>query len=319
MMYQPPTDAATVDALDPGARTQYLGNALYPNIYQLVGEQLAAKITGMLLEMPTQNILDCMTAPATLKATVDDALGVLPEEERSTAKPPPASPVAVSPVSVLAGPSNNLWADEDGEDDALPTVGELFASVDKKRAAATLAKSCDDADAMETDSNDGSWQCEWEAATLATEPSDKLSEWMAARLDEQLRIPRAVIEVLGAPAALELLAAVERTQANGGMIVPETGKPRTSGGIFIKLLKDATHLPAAEHAATLERIKREGIDAKKAQQAKKTAARLVRSNTSPVKSPSAPTAAPGAQSPSGPPKAELASFVEAALRRQQSV
>jgi hypothetical protein len=81
-----------------------------------------------------------------------------------------------------------------------------------------------------------------------------LSEWIASRLDELLRIPRAVVETLGAPAALELLAAVERIQAAGGMLVEETGKPRTSGGIFIKLLKEAKHLPAAEHAATLERL-----------------------------------------------------------------
>ena len=50
------------------------------------------------------------------------------------------------------------------------------------------------------------------------------------------------------------------------MIVEETGKPRTPGGIFLKLLKDATELPAEAQQAALARIKKEGADAKKAQQ-----------------------------------------------------
>ena len=59
--------------------------------------------------------------------------------------------------------------------------------------------------------------------------------------------------------ARSLLATTERTLANGGMIVEETGKPRTAGGIFVKLLRDATAelLPADMQAATLSRIKRE--------------------------------------------------------------
>ena len=76
-MYQAPTDASTVDALEPAARMQALGNALYPAICQLLGEPLAGKVTGMLIEMPTQSVLDCLAAPETLKTTVEQALKVL--------------------------------------------------------------------------------------------------------------------------------------------------------------------------------------------------------------------------------------------------
>ncbi|KOO27770.1 hypothetical protein Ctob_008473 [Chrysochromulina tobinii] len=322
-MYQAPTDASTVDALEPAARMQYLGSALYAPIFQMLGEPLAGKVTGMLIEMPTQNILDCLREHVTLKATVDEALKALPEEMRAMAAPPPPSPQASSPVSVLAGASNDLWADDDGEDDELPSVDQLFAAAEKKKRASSMVvpipfSSIQGGDAMDTDDGAAAngWMCEWDAAALAAEPTDKLSEWIASRLDELLRIPRAVVETLGAPAALELLAAVERIQAAGGMLVEETGKPRTSGGIFIKLLKEAKHLPAAEHAATLERLKREGNEAKKAQQAKKNAARFVRVN-SPTK---LPTASPVAERvASGPPKPALADYVEIALRRQQTV
>jgi hypothetical protein len=39
-----------------------------------------------------------------------------------------------------------------------------------------------------------------------------------------------------------LLAQTEQVQAAGGMIVAETGKPRTSGGVYLQLLKQASHL-----------------------------------------------------------------------------
>ena len=68
------------------------------------------------------------------------------------------------------------------------------------------------------------------------------------------REPRAVVEHLGTDVALDLLEQTERVQAEGGMIVPDTGKPRTSGGIFFKLLKDASDLPRAEQEADVLRI-----------------------------------------------------------------
>ena len=83
------------------------------------------------------------------------------------------------------------------------------------------------------------------------------------RLQEpQVRIPRAVVEHLGSATALELLAYTEQVQASGGMYVPETGKPRTHGGVFLQLLKEANHLPWEAQQAALHRIKVEGKNVK---------------------------------------------------------
>ena len=60
---------------------------------------------------------------------------------------------------------------------------------------------------------------------------------------------------------------------NGGMIVEETGKARTPGGIYLKLLKDAKDLPEEGQLAALARIKKEGAEAKKAKTAQLAAKR----------------------------------------------
>ena len=91
------------------------------------------------------------------------------------------------------------------------------------------------------------------------EGRDELVEFVSHRLHEpQLRIARAVVELLGAPTALELLVQTEAIQRRGGMVVEETGTPRTSGGIYLKLLKEADNLPKDEQAAAVLRIKVEG-------------------------------------------------------------
>jgi hypothetical protein len=82
---------------------QALGNALYPAIFQMLGEPLAGKLTGMLIEMPTQSVLDCLAAPETLKTTVEQALKALSKDVRAMAAPPPPAPQASSAASVLAG------------------------------------------------------------------------------------------------------------------------------------------------------------------------------------------------------------------------
>ena len=64
--------------------------------------------------------------------------------------------------------------------------------------------------------------------------------------------------------ALDLLARTERCASDGGMVVEETGKPRTKGGIFVKLLKEATNLDLEQQARAIERVKRDGLAAKKA-------------------------------------------------------
>ena len=92
-----------LDSLEPAARMQALGNALYPAIFQILGEPLAGKLTGMLIEMPTQSVLDCLDAPETLKTTVEQALKALSKDVRAMAAPPPPAPQASSATSVLAG------------------------------------------------------------------------------------------------------------------------------------------------------------------------------------------------------------------------
>ena len=54
---------------------------------------------------------------------------------------------------------------------------------------------------------------------------------------------RAVVHFLGSATALDLLAQTEQVQAAGGMIVAETGKPRTSGGVYLTLLRESSNLP----------------------------------------------------------------------------
>lgn len=82
---------------------------------------------------------------------------------------------------------------------------------------------------------------------------------ISERLREpQVRIVRAVVDFLGTQVAYDLLYATEDIQARGGMIVPDTGRPRTSGGIYYRLLKDATHLPRDAQESALRRIKAEG-------------------------------------------------------------
>ena len=87
----------------------------------------------------------------------------------------------------------------------------------------------------------------------------KTIEYISERLQEpQSRIVRAVVEYLGTATAFDLLSRTEQLQAQGGMSVPETGRPRTSGGIFFQLLKMATNLPRNAQDAALQKIKTEG-------------------------------------------------------------
>jgi hypothetical protein len=90
-------------------------------------------------------------------------------------------------------------------------------------------------------------------------PDQEVVMYISQRLQEpQVRIVRAVVDYLGATVAYDLLDTTEQIQARGGMIVPETGRPRTSGGVYLRLLKEATHLPRDAQNAALHRIKAEG-------------------------------------------------------------
>ena len=66
------------------------------------------------------------------------------------------------------------------------------------------------------------------ALTLSRTLSLTLTLALTLEQEPQLRIVRAVVELLGVATALDLLSRTEQVQAQGGMLVAETGKPRTS-------------------------------------------------------------------------------------------
>jgi polyadenylate-binding protein len=67
-----------LERLRPEEGKQLLGEALYPLIHESQPE-LAGKITGMLLEMPSPELLHLLDDAEALKAKVDEALTVLKE------------------------------------------------------------------------------------------------------------------------------------------------------------------------------------------------------------------------------------------------
>jgi hypothetical protein len=266
-----------------------VGNFIYPHVVGIIGESLAPKVTGMCLELPVAELALIMQGVEHLKSAVEQAMAVLPPDMKSQRSPAPKT----SPTSVVEGASSDRWADADAmdEDGELPPVCELFASADASRERKSNA-------AAETEAEDeGAWQAEWDAEFWRAQPDAKVVTFISERLQEpQLRIVRAVIELLGVATALELLARTEQTQAEGGMLVAESGKPRTSGGIYLKLLKDATNLPSEEQDAALLRIKVEGKKIKPSQKG-----RVGGGGAGPV--------SPSARTPTGPPPASLGEFL----------
>ena len=320
--YAPP-DEAQLDAMEPGMRMQYLGNGLYPQVATLVGgEPLAGKITGMLLELPTKAILENLASPETLKQTVGEAMAALPADvvDQATQEAMAVSCCCASPEprqlstpTMSTGPSfgGSSWGDDCEDEEPLPSFNEMLANAENKRASKREADAC--GDAMETEDDfvcvesDG-FVCEWDGVHWAKQPADKLCDFVAKRLHEpQVRIVRAVVELLGPIAALNLLVTTERCVHNGGMVVARSGKPRTPGGIFFKLLKDSTDLPQAAQAAALLRIKKEGDDAKKAH--RKQLAEKRRSSGKPE----SPTAAAVASSPHTGKKADQSAVPKPSL------
>lgn len=67
-----------LNAAEPGQQKQMLGEALYPKISQMQPE-LAGKITGMLLEMENQELINLTNDTDALRAKVDEAMSVYDE------------------------------------------------------------------------------------------------------------------------------------------------------------------------------------------------------------------------------------------------
>lgn len=321
----PPPLSSPPDARDATLFTQCLGNELYPRVHTLVGESLAGKITGMILEMPLEAIITTLATDDSVKATVGEAMAALPPQmldlmgASASAEGGAPSPLVPSPVSMIAGPTalTGDWGDLDDEEDGgdLPPLQAMIAAEQAKKAQrAMLAAGDDTAEPMQTDEDASAsggttdaYVCEWDAAAWATQSTDDLCTFVAGRLEEpQVRIIRAVVEETGAATALALLAEVERCMAHGGMLVAETGKPRTKGGIFVKLLRDATPdtIGAEAQAAALGRIKREGAEAKKEKTKAQTARRAAQAGKRNSAAAGVPHAAPSAPAP-GRPKVEV--------------
>jgi polyadenylate-binding protein len=70
--------AQQLSAVPPVQQKQLLGEALFPKI-QTLQPELAGKITGMLLEMENQELVNLIEDEAALRAKVDEALTVYDE------------------------------------------------------------------------------------------------------------------------------------------------------------------------------------------------------------------------------------------------
>jgi len=70
--------AAQLSTVPPTQQKQLLGEALFPKI-QVLQPELAGKITGMLLEMENQELVNLIEDDSALRAKVDEALTVYDE------------------------------------------------------------------------------------------------------------------------------------------------------------------------------------------------------------------------------------------------
>jgi E3 ubiquitin-protein ligase makorin len=139
----PPTEV--LQAMDPAAQRQALGQCVYPRAVRCVGAGLAGKITGMLLEMHPAALLPLLGAPDAFASAVRRALEALPAQmieglggggsgDRAPLSNDPASDAALhslEPTAAEAFASSQL------------TCGVCLEPVVSKRGRFGLLEGCD--------------------------------------------------------------------------------------------------------------------------------------------------------------------------------
>lgn len=150
-----------------------------------------------------------------------------------------------------AGAGARSWADDDTDPEELPSLEELqkLAEARRRRPSGLAAFHSD----------------KFDFGAMRAQPHEAVCDFILQRLGESRNvIASAVIANLGVDAALFLLHSAETIQADGGMLIEESGKMRTVGGVFIKLLRGSTNLDQAQAQAAWLSIKKDGDAARKA-------------------------------------------------------
>ncbi|KAK6345057.1 Protein phosphatase PP2A regulatory subunit B [Orbilia javanica] len=110
---------ANLNNLPPQQQKQVLGEALYPRIHA-INPQLAGKITGMLLEMDNNELLNLIKDDSALRNKVDEALSVYDEYVKSKATDDTAA-IPSAQADVTAKPSEETPAPKEEIKEATTT------------------------------------------------------------------------------------------------------------------------------------------------------------------------------------------------------
>jgi len=89
--FNQPIDSAFLADASPEQQKQLLGERLYPLIHEREEEELAGKITGMLLDMDNSELLHLLEQPESLHAKIEEAKEVLKEHETAADNAAPGS------------------------------------------------------------------------------------------------------------------------------------------------------------------------------------------------------------------------------------
>lgn len=123
--------------MSPAARKQALGQCVYPRAVRCVGQGLAGKITGMLLEMHPGELYQLLSAPDAFASAARKALEALPAQMIQalsvSSSSPSSSASGSSAAAATATATQRAPLTSDPASDAAlrslePTAAEVFAS-----------------------------------------------------------------------------------------------------------------------------------------------------------------------------------------------